>query len=126
MLTSNTDSQYNSLDDCLDAANMQSEDLFSVASLVRDHPKPKKQKTKDFRPLIYVQFNPRLGKAKPVTLKCLLDTGASASIIAAKHASKLRTKNIPGGTTVWTTPAGELTTSKKCQCQFILPEFHRD
>jgi transposase InsO family protein len=126
----NKEETYDSLDNCLDVALKNSDDLFSVAQLVRGHqqsqPSPKKQKTKDVRPLAYVRFNSRLGKAKPITLRCLLDTGASGSLIAAKHATKLRAKELPGQKTVWTTPGGELTTSKKCQCTFLMPEFHRD
>jgi predicted aspartyl protease len=86
----------------------------------------KKPKTTNVRPLAYVRFNSRLGKAKPITLKCLLDTGASGSIIASQHAQKLRIKSLPGEKTIWTTPGGELTTSKKCHSKFVLPEFHRD
>ena len=76
--------------------------------------------------MTFIRFNSRLGKAKPITLKCLLDTGASASIIAAKHANKLRLKSLPGKKTVWTTPGGEPFTTQKCEGQFIMPEFHRD
>jgi hypothetical protein len=38
----------------------------------------------------------------------------------------LRIKSLPGEKTIWTTPGGELTTSKKCHSKFVLPEFHRD
>ena len=121
-----TSTEYTSLDQCIDTATSRTSDLYSVAELVRDQPQPKRRKTQDVRPLVYVRFNSRLGKAKPITLKCLLDTGASGSLIAAKHATKLRLKDLPGKQTVWTTPGGNLTTTKKCQCTFILPEFHRD
>ena len=90
-LENNSPSEFNSLDECLDKAQQHSADLFLVSDLLRGQDKPpaKKQKTKDVRPMVFVRFNSRLGKAKPVTLKCLLDTGASASIIAQKHAQKL-------------------------------------
>jgi predicted aspartyl protease len=83
----------------------------------------KKPKTTDVRPLAYVRFNSRLGKTKPITLKCLLDTGASGSIIASQHAQKLRIKSLPGEKTIWTTPGGELTTSKKCHSKFVVIEW---
>ena len=67
-----------------------------------------------------------MGKAKPITLKCLLDTGASGSLVAKQHAKKLRMKKSDGPQTVWTTPAGNLTTTYKCQSSFVLPEFFRD
>ena len=67
-----------------------------------------------------------MGKAKPVTLKCLLDTGASGSLVKQEHAKKLRVKKLGGAKTIWTTPAGELGTSTKCQGTFIIPEFHDD
>jgi hypothetical protein len=35
---------------------------------------------------MFVGLNSRLGKAKPVTLKCLLDRGASGSLISKEHA----------------------------------------
>ena len=54
---------YDSLDNCLDAARMQSNDLFSVASLVRGQPERKKQKTVDLKPVTFVRFNSRIGKA---------------------------------------------------------------
>ena len=59
-------------------------------------------------------------------MKCLLDTDASGSIIAAKHANKLPCKITSGKKIIWTTPGGELTTSKECKTMFILPEFHRN
>ena len=60
-------------------------------------------------------------------LKCLLDTGASGSLVAKQHVTKLRLKKTPGPQTVWTTPGGQLQTTNKCQSTlFILPEFFRD
>jgi hypothetical protein len=90
-------------------------------------PPKKKPKYQDVRPLAYVRFNPRLGKAKPITLKCSLDSGASGIILAGKYANKLRLKPNRDTKMVWTTPSGNMTTStKKSRCTFVLPEFHRD
>ena len=46
-----------------------------------------------------------MGKAKPVTLRCLLDTGASGTLIAQKHARKLRMKKLGDAKTMWNTIA---------------------
>jgi len=51
---------------------------------------------KDLRPITFIRFNTRLGKAKPVTIKALLDSGASGSLIARKHTEKLRFCNCMG------------------------------
>jgi predicted aspartyl protease len=67
-----------------------------------------------------------MGKAKPITLRCLLDTGATASLVASKHAKKLRHKKLSGTKTVWTTPGGSMSTTEKAQCTFMIPEFHTD
>ena len=118
--------EFNSLDECIDQAQLQSDDLFSIINLVRGQPPRKRRKTKDLKPIVYVRFNSRQGKAKPVTLRCLLDTGASGTLITHKHAKKLRMKKQGGAKTMWTTPAGELKTSTKCQSTFMIPEFHND
>jgi hypothetical protein len=68
--------QYKSFDDCLLAAQHFNEELYSLAELVRGQSQspPKKAKTTDVRPLVFVRFNSRMGKPKPITLKCLLDS----------------------------------------------------
>jgi Aspartyl protease len=102
---------------------MQSDELFSIVNLVGGQPPKKKQKIKDLKPIVFVRLNSRLGKTKPVTLKCLLDTGASGSLISKEHAKKLWHKKLEGTQTVWTTPGGDLKTNYKCQCTFVMPEF---
>jgi hypothetical protein len=60
-------------------------------------------------------------------LKCLMDTGALGSLVAQKHAKKLRLlKQLPGQQAAWTTPAGSVLITHKCRSAFVLPEFHRD
>jgi len=95
-----TDAEYNSLDQCIDDALMQSDELFSIVNLVRGQPPRKKSKTTDLKPIVFVRLNSRLGKAKPITLKCLLDTGASGSLVAKQYAKKLRMKKANGPQTV--------------------------
>jgi Retroviral aspartyl protease len=122
-----TDKKYNTLDQCIDDVQMQSEKLFSIVNLIRDQPPKKKQKIKDLnKPIVFVRLNSRMGKAKPVTLKCLLDTGASGSLISKEHAKKLCHKKLQGAQTVWMTPGSDLKTNYKCQCTFVMPEFFRD
>ena len=112
---------YRSLDECLDA--------YSLAEYIRSQQNPKKrQRTgycdKDMRPTTFIRFNTRLGKPQPVTIKALLDSGASESLVKADYAKKLRVKRSPTTSTVWTTPAGELKTNSKVKAQFTIPELH--
>jgi hypothetical protein len=80
-----------SLDECIDDARACSEEQFSITSLIRGHGKPKKKKRKlsDLKPIVYVRFNTSLGKPKPVTLKALLDSGGSGSLVTQEYAKKL-------------------------------------
>ena len=97
-------------------------DMYSLLKHVRGHPQ-KRQKTTDQKPIAYVRFNTRLGKAKPVTIKALLDSGGSESLITAKYVQKLRIKSTKGENQVWSTPGGTLTTKSKVTGQFTLPEL---
>ena len=78
---------------------------------------------RDLRPMAFVRFNTRLGKAKPVTIRALLDSGASESLVLEKHTDKLRVKELKTKGTVWSTPAGELHTHSKTKAQFTIPEL---
>ena len=73
-----------SLDQCIDRASAK--DFYSLAQLIKGHPH-KKQKVTDVKPIVFARLNSCLGKPKPITLECLLDSGASGSLIAAKHAT---------------------------------------
>jgi hypothetical protein len=61
-----TNEKYNTLDQCIDDAQMQSDELFSIVNLVQGQPPKKKQKIKDLKPIVFVRLNSQLGKAKPV------------------------------------------------------------
>jgi hypothetical protein len=52
-----TDKKCNTLDQCIDNAQMQSDNLFSIVNLVRGQPPKKKQKIKDLKPIIFVRLN---------------------------------------------------------------------
>ena len=118
--TDSEESEYDSLDACLDA--------FSLAEYIRSQGNcNKRQRTghvpEDLRPLAFVRFNTRLGKAKPITIKALLDSGASELLIAMKHTKNLRVKTVNAKGTVWSTPAGELKTNHRVKSQFTIPEL---
>jgi hypothetical protein len=126
-LNSNDDEQelfvaneaYNTLDQCIDDAQMQSDELFSIVNLVGGQPPKKKHNIKDLKPMVFVRLNSRMGKAKPVALKCLLDTRASGSLISKEHAKKLCHKKLQGTQTVWTTPGGDLKTNYKLMSMYF-------
>ena len=114
-----------SLDHCIDDKYFKGKDVMSISQIIRGQTmRPKKrQKTQDLRPVVYVRFNARKGKPKPVTLVALLDSGASSTLITEKYAKKLKLKQTNKGN-VWTTPAGNLKTSKSCRTQITIPEFY--
>ncbi len=86
----------------------------------------KRQKTglspSDMRPIAFVRLNTRLGKAKPVWVRALLDSGASESIVSQKFTSKLRVKET-GKKVTWNTPSGQFSTNQKVKAQFSIPEL---
>ena len=112
--------EYKSLDECLDA--------YSLAQYIRSQSNIHKRqrvsyKDEDLRPMAFVRLNTSLGKPTPVTIRALLDSGASESLVTAKYVKKLRVKDAQAPTTVWTTPAGEMRTRSKVKAQFTMPEL---
>ena len=111
---STSTNQYNSLDEFLDGC--------AITMSVRGHA-AKKQRVGnhavDRRPIAFVRFNTRHGKAKPVLIKCLLDSGASESLVLQQYAEKLRKKKTTQG---WSTPSGKMTTNQTARYQFTIPE----
>jgi hypothetical protein len=78
----------------------------------------------DRRPITFVRFNTRLGKAKAVTLKALLDSGGGGYLVDEKFCKHLRVKDMQFSKQVWTTPSGTLMTSKKVKSRFTIPDLH--
>jgi len=81
-----SDQDFSDSDDCIDQSCGTK--TFSIANLIRGH-QPKRQKTEDLPPMSFVRFNTSLGKAKPVTVKALLDSSASDATVNQKFAKKL-------------------------------------
>ena len=112
-----TPRKHTSLDTCLDACV-----LAECIQSQRNKRRRMGHSEKDLRPMTFVRFNTRLGKPKPITVKCLLDSGASGSLINAKFTKKLRVKRA-STTAVWSTPAGEMSTSTMVNGMFTIPEL---
>jgi transposase InsO family protein len=118
--------QYESLDQAIDEKYAQSKDMCSLSSIIRGHSptsENKKRKRDDLRPVVFVRLNTRKGKPKPVTIKALLDSGGSESMIKAEYVKKLKLRKRSTKSS-WMTPAGILKTDASCKAQFIIPELH--
>jgi hypothetical protein len=75
------------------------------------------------RPLAFVRVNTKLGKPEPVTIRALLDSGASESLIDKKFVKNLRIRTSSKSSIVWSTPAGEMKTQQRVKTQFTIPEL---
>ncbi len=114
----------NALDKCIDDAIAQ--ESYTIADLIRGQRPPKKKtKTQDLKPIVYIRFNTKAsGRPRPVTLRALLDSGASGCLVNSKHANKLKMKKLSKVDTVWTTPGGSMQTSYTTKAEFTIPELH--
>jgi len=121
-----TQQVYTSIDTCWNDAVAEEAEALSIAQLARGQPQAKKVRLEDLKPIVFARFNTRRGKAKSITIKCLLDTGASGSFIASKHSTHLKLHKDSNPTVTWSTANGTLLTKQTCTCIFALPEFHRD
>ena len=118
------------LDEHLDTSYEDLLDLYPVSNPLLS-PKKKRMRTgthddRDLRPLTFVKLNTRRGKPKPVTIRALLDSGGSESLIDEQFCKKLNVKTCNQSSTVWSTPAGKMTTNRTVKAKFILPELHDD
>ena len=76
--------------------------------------------------MAFVRFNTRRGKPKPITIRALLDSGGSETIVTSEVAKNLKIKTLQSGSTVFTTPGGKLVTNQQVKSQFTIPELHPD
>ena len=114
--------QFDSLDEAIDC--------YSLGKFIRSqNNRNKRQRVddvpRDTRPMVFIRFNSRLGKAKPITLRALLDSGGGGPLVAEKFAKKLRVRE-SAAQQVWTTPSGAMTTTAKAKTQFTIPELHEN
>ena len=77
---------FKDLDECLDS--------YIMGRDIQSQSKPTKRRRtgyidKDLRPLAFVRFNTRQGKPKPVTIRALLDSGASESLVSSRFSAIL-------------------------------------
>jgi len=108
---------YDNLDKCLD------DRIYSIQSTLRGHPPTKKPKTptEQLVPITFGWLKMESGKEHCKTVKILLDSGASATLVSQAYASKLHKQREKE--TQWTTMAGSFLTRYKVDLQIILPEF---
>lgn len=84
------------------------------------------QKSVHPKPVTFARFNARRGKPKGATIKALLDSGRAESLMIEICAEKLKMRKTAGSPKKWSAPAGDETTSHKCETQFTFPEPHSD
>jgi hypothetical protein len=91
---------FNSFDEALD--------FHALGKFIRGHNNNKRRHTDDAdfvssdrRPIAFVRFNTRLGKAKPVTLKALQDSGGGGCLVDQKYSKHLRVKDMESSKQVW-------------------------
>ena len=93
--------------------------MYSLLSSL--HGQQKKHKSSHLVPIVFGRLRTILGTQKGSTIRVLLDSGASRTIIHQPLVSKLRLKR--DETTTWTTVAGSFRAQEKCKIQFSLPEL---
>ena len=82
----------------------------------------KKASTGDkYLPIMYALLQSSMAKEKPTTVKVLLDSGASHTIVNKHCVRKLRRKR--ASTAKWNTAAGTFSTKSKTVLKFQLPEL---
>ena len=99
------------------------EENYSLKNLLVG--KPNKSKTCDatLTPIVFTHVRTKLGVHPKIrTLKCLLDSGSSASLMNMYYAKKLRLK--ADTTTKWSTTAEHFATNYTTKVEFSMPEMH--
>ena len=109
-----------------DSVLHMSSDVNVLASQWHRSELAKRLASSDAIPLVFVRLGHPEDESLSRTLKALLDSGSSATLIAEPIARKLELKMFSGNNVVWTTPAGKLHTTNKCKARFSFPELHDD
>ena len=117
----NSSTFFSSLDSCLNENYSLENYTYSTRSRVVGQTRKRVKVERELVPCVFAHLRSTLGKERRTVLRVLLDSGASSSIIAKSHASKLRTKKSPS--VEWTTAAGSFTTNSKVKIDFQLPEL---
>jgi transposase InsO family protein len=87
-----------------------------------DRDRNKKLKTAHYTTEVIVEIKDRHGETVPI--RCLLDTGTSATIILREYVAKGKKKGFKEPQlTKWSTMGGVFTTKRKALLEFKLPEF---
>ena len=84
--------ECHSIDEAIDKTMEQEGEVCSIIDLIDGQRKPRKlRKTKDLRPMAFVDLATRsAGKPKPITIKALLDSGGSGTLVSKAVATKLK------------------------------------
>ena len=81
VMSTSSQCAMDSFEQCIDAN--------TVSQLVQGRPIKKARtgyvNSRDKRPVAFIRFNARRGKAKPITLRALLDSGAAETLVCRKH-----------------------------------------
>ena len=81
----------------------------------------KRSKSTHLTTEVIVEIEDRNGDRVPI--KCLLDTGTSATLILRQYVARGKAKGYKGHATNWNTMGGTFTTKRKALLEFKLPEF---
>ena len=111
-------SEFNSLDECLNNTILYTRQK----NRVRGQPIKRARSEEPLVPVVFVDLqiikNAKISKKR---LKVLLDSGASATIAHKTAVNGLKSKN--SSDTVWTSAAGQFSTSKTATTVLVFPEF---
>ena len=91
-------------------------ELYTIIHLIKTN-----KRKKHYIPVLLENANIGIGKAKYPTLRILLDSSATYSIVLGKHTQKLRHKNTHPFK--WSTQGGDFLTSHKTNVELVLPEL---
>ena len=94
---------------------------LSIRSILEGKTPPKRRRMSRKIPTINILLNRSLGKAKPVMITALLDSGSTESLLNEKVAKNLRIRKNSHKT--WSTAAGTFDTRGKTKAQFKMPEL---